>query len=298
MAAGRAGLGPPETCGGAIVKVPFDVRQVAGALGAEISGVDLGEPLPDETIGALTAALAEHQVLFFREQRLTPETQAAFAARFGPLQRHPAYGTADAAGTVTVLEHTAEKPSRIEEWHTDMTFRPDPPLGSLLYAKVVPAVGGDTLWASMTAAYDALSEGMKRYLDPLEAIHSFAHGFRHSLAAPDGARLEPAVAANPPVRHPVIRVHPQSGRKAIFVNPLFTTDIVGVPEPEGRAVLAFLWAHAVSPEFTVRFAWRAGSVAMWDNRATQHRPVNDHGLQHRMMHRVTIEGDRPRGPSA
>lgn len=273
----------------------FDVRRVAGALGAEVSGPDLGSHLDDEMIDALGAALAEHQVLFFRDQVMTPRQQAALGARFGKLQSHPAYPLADGIAGVSVLEHTAEKPSLIEEWHTDMTFRPDPPLGSILHARVVPAVGGDTLFASMTAAYDALSDGMKRYLDPLEAIHSFAHGFRHSLAAPDGARLRSAVEANPPVRHPVVRVHPVSGRRGLFVNPLFTTQIVGVPERESRAILEFLWAHAISPEFTVRFAWQPGSIAFWDNRSTQHKPVNDHGLQHRMMHRVTIEGDRPVG---
>lgn len=276
----------------------FDVRRVAGALGAEVIGIDLGSHLDDEVIHALEATLAEHQVLFFRDQVLTPAQQAALGARFGRLQVHPAYPAADGIETVSVLEHTAEKPSLIEEWHTDMTFRPDPPLGSILHARIVPAIGGDTLWASMTAAYDGLSAGMKRYLDPLEAVHSFAHGFRHSLAGPDGARLRPAVEKNPPVRHPVVRVHPVSGRRGIFVNPLFTTHIVGVPERESRAVLELLYAHAVSPEYTVRFAWQPGSVAFWDNRATQHKPVNDHGLQHRMMHRVTIEGDRPLGPGA
>lgn len=272
----------------------IEIRRCAGALGAEVAGLDLGAPT-DETIATVERLLAEHQVLFFRDQRLDPAQQAAFGRRFGPLQVHPAYPHPPESDAVAILEHTAEKPSLIEEWHTDMTYGPTPPLGSILQAYVVPAVGGDTLFASMSAAYDGLSEGMKRYLEPLEAVHSFAHGFRHSLAGPDGHRLQQAVRDNPPTKHPVIRVHPVSGKRCIFVNPLFTTHIAGVPEPESRAILAFLWAHAVSPEYTVRFAWSPRAIAFWDNRATQHRPVNDHGLQHRMLHRVTVDGDRPVG---
>lgn len=275
----------------------IDVRRCAGALGAEITGLDLSAP-SDLTIAALEALLAEHQVLFFRDQRLDPVRQAALGRRFGALQIHPAYPHPAESDAVAILEHTAEKPSLIEEWHTDMTYGPTPPLGSILQAYVVPEVGGDTLFASMTAAYDGLSDGMKRYLEPLEAVHSFAHGFRHSLAGSEGHTLHQAVRDNPPTTHPVIRVHPVSGKRCIFVNPLFTTHIVGVPEAESRAILRFLWAHAVSPEYTVRFAWSPRAIAFWDNRATQHRPVNDHGRQHRLMHRVTIDGDRPVGVSA
>lgn len=271
------------------------VRRCAGALGAEISGVDLKRPT-DALVERLGALLAEHQVLFFRDQPLEPAEQDALGRRFGRLQVHPAYPHPPGSDAVAILEHTAEKPSLIEEWHTDMTYGPTPPLGSILQAYVVPDVGGDTLFASMTAAYDGLSPGMRRYLDPLRAVHSFAHGFRHSLARPDGHRLHQAVRDNPPTTHPVIRVHPQSGRRGIFVNPLFTTHIVGVPEPESKAVLEFLYAHAVSPEYTMRFAWSPRAIAFWDNRATQHRPVNDHGPRHRRLHRVTIDGDRPVGP--
>lgn len=274
----------------------IQIRRCAGALGAEISGVDLRSP-DDATIAELKTLLAEHQVLFFRDQPLEPLEQEAFGKRFGTLQVHPAYPHPPGADAVTILEHTADKPSRIGEWHTDMTYGPTPPLGSILQAYIVPDVGGDTLFASMEAAYDGLSPGMRRYLDPLKAVHSFAYGFRHSLAGPEGHRLQQAVRDNPPTVHPVIRVHPVSGRRCIFVNPLFTTHIVGVPEPESKAILEFLFAHAVSAEYTVRFAWTPRAIAFWDNRSTQHRPVNDHGLQHRMLHRVTVDGDRPRGPT-
>ncbi len=272
------------------------VRRCAGALGAEVSGVDLRAPTPALT-AALQRLLAEHQVLFFRDQPLEPAEQEAFGRQFGSLQVHPAYPHPPGSSAVAVLEHTAEKPSLIEEWHTDMTYGPTPPLGSILQAHVVPAVGGDTLFASMSAAYDGLSAGMRRYLDPLRAMHSFAYGFRHSLAGPNGHRLQQAVRDNPPTSHPVVRVHPLTGRRGLFVNPLFTTHIVGVPEPESKAVLEFLYAHAVRPEYTVRFAWTPRAIAFWDNRSTQHRPVNDHGPQHRVLHRVTVDGDRPVGPT-
>lgn len=274
----------------------IQVRRCAGALGAQISGVDLRDP-SDALIAEIGRLLAEHQVLFFRDQPLSPAEQAALGRRFGTLQVHPAYPHPAGSDAVAILEHTAEKPSLIGEWHTDMTYGPTPPLGSILQAHIVPEVGGDTLFASMTAAYEGLSAGMRRYLDPLRAVHSFAHGFRHSLAGPEGHKLHQAVADNPPTVHPVIRVHPVSGRKCVFVNPLFTTHIVGVPEPESRAILDFLYAHAVEPAYTVRFAWTPRAIAFWDNRSTQHRPVNDHGPQHRMLHRVTIDGDRPLGPA-
>ncbi|MCA9541274.1 MAG: taurine dioxygenase [Myxococcales bacterium] len=274
----------------------FDLHPVAGALGAEVTGLDLRADLPAQIISELNEALAHHQVLFFRKQALTPAQQQAFGERFGALQVHPAYPHPEGADAVAVLEHSAEKPSRIEDWHTDMTYGPRPPLGSILRGVIVPEAGGDTLWASMAAAYEALSDRMQRYLSGMFAEHSFAHGFRHSLAAPGGERLLPAVKANPPVQHPVIRVHPVTGRKLLFVNALFTTHLVGVPERESGAVLAFLWQHATSPEFTVRFRWQRDSIAFWDNRGTQHKPVNDHGLQHRLMHRVTIDGDVPFGP--
>ncbi|MCA9557713.1 MAG: TauD/TfdA family dioxygenase [Myxococcales bacterium] len=281
------------------MNVPFDLLPVAGALGAEVRGVDLGAPLDDATVTALGAALAEHLVLFFHDQAIAPDAQVALGERFGSLDVHPAYSRAGLPAPLAVLEHTAERPSLIEEWHTDMTFRACPPLGSILQARVVPERGGDTLWSSMHAAWEALSDRMQRLLSDMTAIHDFRLGFRHSLAAPGGPeRLAAVVAANPPVEHPVVRRHPVTGRPGLFVNQLFTTHLVGVPEAESRALLDFLFRHVTAPEFTVRFRWRAGSVAFWDNRATQHRPVNDHGPQHRLLHRVTIQGDRPVGMHA
>ncbi|ACY18676.1 TauD/TfdA dioxygenase family protein [Haliangium ochraceum] len=264
------------------------------ALGAEVSGVDLTQPLDDDALAIVRGGLLEHQVLFFREQALTPAQHLAFARRFGEPVGHPAYPHVDGYPAINILENTPERPPKIDTWHTDMTFLERPPLGSILRGVVIPR-GGDTQWASLALAWDALSARMQRYLEGLEALHSFAHGFRHSLAEPGGfERLERAVRDNPPVRHPVMRVHPESGRKALFVNRLFTTHIDGLSEAESRAVLGFLFGHLETPEFSCRFRWRPDSVAFWDNRITLHRPVNDYWPAHRRMERITIAGDRPR----
>jgi len=267
---------------------------VAGALGAEVSGIDLRQPIDDPTFAALEAGLLEHQVLFFRDQRIEPAHHRALARRFGEPVAHPAYPSVDGFPEINVLESTAENPTKIDTWHTDMTFLERPPLGSILRGRIIPAQGGDTMFASLFAAFDSLSDRMQRYLDGLTALHSFAHGFRHSLAEPGGwDRLGEAVRANPPVRHPVIRTHPRSGRKALFVNRLFTTHIDGLSEAESDAVLAFLFDHLEEPEHSCRFRWSADALVFWDNRATLHRPVNDFFPAHRRMERITIAGDRP-----
>jgi taurine dioxygenase len=240
-------------------------------------------------------ALIDHQVLFFRDQNAPAEVFQAFARRFGAIEAHPAYQIVKGAPDVQILESTAENPSKIEVWHSDMTFRPQPPALSLLHGQIIPAYGGDTLWASAAAAFDELSQPMKTFLEPLRAQNDFRFGFRESLAEPGGEeRLAGAVAANPPVSHPVIRTHPVSGRKVIYVNPLFTTRIEGLAEHESREILAFLYRHIVTEEFTVRLNWSVNTVAIWDNRSTQHKPVNDFFPQHRRMHRVTIAGDKPK----
>ena len=167
-------------------------------------------------------------------------------------------------------------------------------MATMLKSDIIPPKGGDTLWSSMTAAYDALSFHMQKFLEGLNAIHDFAWGFKESLAEPGGAeRLADAVANNPPVRHPVIRTHPETGKKAIFVNRLFTTHIEGLRRTESEALLAFLFDHVATDEFTCRFHWQPNSLAIWDNRCTQHKPVNDYFPAHRRMERITIDGDKP-----
>jgi taurine dioxygenase len=270
---------------------------LTATLGAEVTGIDLREPIDDASFATLHQGLLDHEVIFFRDQAIDHAHHRALALRFGEPVAHPAYPAVDGFPEINVLESTPDEPTKIDCWHTDMTFLERPPLGSILRARVLPDRGGDTMWASLFAAWESLSDRMQRYLDGLVALHSFAHGFRHSLAEPGGwDRLGEAVRKNPPVRHPVVRTHPESGRKALFVNRLFTTHIEGLGESESQAVLGFLFDHLEVPEHTCRFRWRADSIAFWDNRATLHRPVNDYhrAPAHRRMERITIAGDRPR----
>lgn len=271
------------------------VDKAAGAIGAYVRDVSLADAAASSDLfETLRQTLLEHQVLFFRDQDITPVEYQAFARRFGQVEAHPAYQTVPEAPDVQILESTPEVPSKIEVWHTDMTFRPAPPAITLLHGQIIPPYGGDTLWASISAAYEGLSEPMRRLVDGLEAVHDFRHGFQESLAEPGGAeRLAPAIADNPPVTHPVVATHPETGRKVLYVNALFTTHIVGLSRTESRMLLEFLYRHIVTDEFTVRLSWQPKTVAIWDNRSTQHKPVNDFFPQHRKMHRVTIAGDRP-----
>ncbi len=264
------------------------------ALGAEVTGLDLRQALSDEAFAELQRAMVRYQVLFFRNQDIEPAHQKALADRFGPLQTHPAYTTVDGFPEITILESTAEKPTKIEKWHTDMTFRAHPPQATMLRSRIVPNSGGDTQWASMTAAYQGLSQSMQTMLQGLSAVHDFRHGFRESLAEPGGeARLAQAIADNPPVEHPVVRTHPESSEPLIFVNELFTTHIVGLPPSESEYLLSFLYQHIQKPEYTMRFRWSENAIALWDNRSTQHQPVNDYFPAHRRMERITIDGDKP-----
>ncbi len=267
----------------------------AGALGAEVSGIDLRQPVTAELLGALEAALLRYEVLFFRDQPMTPAQHAALADLFGTPQRHEAYAHVAGFPQLTILENDAAKPSKIERWHTDMTFRECPPLGSILHGIIIPDAGGDTLFASMSAAYEGLSGKLQSFLSGLTAVHDFAHGFKEGLAEPGGReRLADMVAANPPVEHPVVRTHPVSGKKGLFINSLFTRCIKDLHQKESDSLLQFLFAHIATPEYTCRFQWRPQSVAFWDNRITQHKPVNDYWPAHRRMQRITIDdGARP-----
>jgi taurine dioxygenase len=271
----------------------INVQAAAGALGAHIGGIDLGGDLGQSDFQTLRKLLNDYEVIFFRDQDITLAQQKRLAASFGPLQTHPAYATVEGFPEITILESTADNPTKIEAWHSDMTFRQHPPMGTVLKSCVVPPKGGDTLWASMTAAYSGLSASMQTFLEGLNAVHDFSFGFKESLAEPGGAqRLADAVARNPPVRHPVIRTHPDTGKKVLFVNSLFTTHIEGLKASESRAILAFLYDHAATDEYTCRFSWQPHSIAIWDNRSTQHKPINDYFPAHRRMERITIDGDK------
>lgn len=272
------------------------ITPLSPALGAQISGVDLSREIDASTRDAIEQALLAHQVLFFREQSITPRQQADFAARFGDLHIHPIYPNVPETPQVLILDTAVTDVRDNAIWHTDVTFLPTPALGAVLAAKQVPEFGGDTLWASGIAAYEALSEPLKCLLDGLTATHDFTKSFplaRFGSTPEDLARWEATRKANPPISHPVIRTHPVSGRKSLFVSDGFTTRINELSEQESEAILKLLFAHATRPEFTIRWRWQVGDVAFWDNRVTQHYAVDDYRPQRRVMHRATILGDVP-----
>ena len=280
---------------------PFEVRPVSGALGAEIDGIDLAKPLETPVFDDLHRAFLEHGVLFFRDQRLTPETQLAFARRFGEVDVHPIVaGTDELPEVVRVVKPAGESASFGNSWHSDNSFFECPSLGSLLYGVTIPPYGGDTLFASMERAYEALSETMKRLLDALTAIHSASRAYDPAVVGEAKYRGEAPITyrysdvIQKEVEHPVIRTHPETGRKTIYVNQMFTQTIVGMAKTESRALLRFLYDHCAHPDFTCRFRWEAGSLAFWDNRAVQHYALDDYRDFERVMYRVTIAGDRPR----
>jgi len=272
----------------------LDIKPLTGALGAEVGGIDFRQKLNDGDVRTVRELLNSYEVIFFRDQDISPRQQKELALGLGPLQTHPAYDTVEGFPEITILESTPEKPTKIEAWHSDMTFRQHPPMATVLRSITVPARGGDTLWSSMSAAYDGLSESMQKFLQPLHAVHDFSHGFRESLAEPAGReRLRDTLTQYPPVRHPVIRTHPESGKKVIFVNSLFTTHIEDLNREESDTVLTFLFQHVTTPEYSCRFRWEPNSVAIWDNRSTQHKPVNDYFPAHRKLLRITVDGDKP-----
>ncbi len=272
----------------------FRVQPIAEALGVELYGVDLCQNLSKDIYSEIRRLLVKHQVIFFRDQNISFAHYKALAESFGPIQTHPVYNTVPGYPEITVLESTAEKPSKIEKWHSDMTFREHPPLGSVLRSRICPPKGGDTMWSSMTVAYEGLTKSMQDNLSDLSAEHDFSFGFKESLAEKKGReRLAQAVLDNPPVNHPVIRIHPESGKKVIFVNTLFTTKIIGLPEKESTETLNFLYDHIIKQEYTCRFHWEPNSIAIWDNRSTQHKPINDYFPAHRLLERIAIDGDKP-----
>lgn len=276
----------------------LDIRPISGALGAEITGVDLACDLASEDVAAIESALFEHKVVFFRDQALSPERQIAFSARLGPVfTDHPAYLPVHPDHReIVVLD--GQEGGRANVWHSDVTISAKPPMGSVLYMKTCPDHGGDTMWSDMTAAYELLSDRMKAYLEGVTAYHDLAGTVRtmvrersEATRAPTGKM--PDLSALPSASHPVVRTHPVTGRKILYVNPTFTSHLEGVPPAEGDAVLAFLYAHQNQPELQCRWRWREGDVGIWDNRATHHYAIADYGDAERVIHRVTIEGEAP-----
>jgi taurine dioxygenase len=275
---------------------PFEIVPMNPVIGAEIHGLDLSKPLGERTVAGIKQALLDRQVIFFRGQELDPDSHMRLAGIFGELEPpHPIFPKIESHPQIAVLENDENRPPETNIWHTDVTWRDKPPLGSVLYGAEIPASGGDTMWASMTALYEALSPSMQKMLEGLRAVHSiavFANSGNYETSQ-DAEKMMEVLKLYPPQSHPVIRTHPETGKKALFVNATFTTHIEGLPLDESAALLKFLAEKVKTPEFQVRFKWEKGSVAIWDNRATQHYAVADYYPQYRRMHRITINGDVP-----
>ncbi|MGB0618407.1 MAG: TauD/TfdA dioxygenase family protein [Myxococcota bacterium] len=269
----------------------LDIAKRTSAIGADVLGLDLTKALSEADFAALQSALDEHMVLFLGEHDISPAEQRAFAARFGAIERHPFARHLDDPEDVGLLDQTEPKRDGANNWHTDSTFMPTPPSALVLRAVQLPSLGGDTTWASMVAAYDALSEPLRRALEALTATHDVTGPLVRAIQTGHSVGgLDEIQAAWPPISHPVVCRHPHTGRKLLYVNSNFTTRIDGVTERESEMLLRFLFEWIRSPEFQVRFTWRPGSVVLWDNRSTQHFAVADYG-ERRIMHRIQVAGD-------
>jgi alpha-ketoglutarate-dependent sulfate ester dioxygenase len=269
-------------------------RPVSPALGAVVEGVRLGPGIDDATVAAIKVALLEHKVVWFRDQSLDGASITALAGRFGtPTEAHPVEPSLE--GHPEVLPLDSDDGARADVWHSDLTFQECPPLGAILHAVEIPWVGGDTIWADMSGAYLSLSATLRDFIDGLTATHSptKAGGYFAGRDRTGGEAADAAAAAV--ARHPIVRTHPETGTRSLFVNPLFTDKVDGLRRIESDALLGLLYKAAVAPERLVRWRWEAGDVAMWDNRCTMHYALLDFGTQRRRMLRVALEGDRPVG---
>lgn len=279
-----------------MANVKLDVKPIAGALGAEIGGVDLSKDLDADCVAAIRQALLDHLVIFFRDQTLSPARFSSFARYFGEPVAYPFVKGLD--GFPEIIEVAKLEHERVNfggVWHSDTTYLEQPPMGSLLYGRELPPYGGDTLFANQYLAYETLSPGMRRFLDGSVGISSSAKADvsrtredRIKSSGTEEARKELTAA------HPAVRTHPETGRRALYVNTAHTVRFADMTEEESAPILAYLFQHQIKPEFTCRFVWQPGSLAFWDNRAAQHNPVNDYHGFRRIMHRITLAGDRPR----
>jgi taurine dioxygenase len=275
----------------------LEIRPIAGAIGAEIHGVDLSEHLSDGVITDIRAALNAHCVIFFRGQEIDPDQHKAFARRFGEIFIHPNYrGMQEDNEIVMVTREPGDEHIVGEDWHTDTTMVEEPPMGAILYAIETPPYGGDTCFANQALAYDTLSDGMKRMLGGLRAVHTDRlvagpvagrNRFRSTNVREDDTWRETISL------HPVVRTHPETGRKMLFVNAAYTVAFEGMTEEESKPLLDYLLEHGHRPEFTCHFRWEKGSIAFWDNRSTKHLAVHDAGPFRRLMRRVQVCGDKP-----
>ena len=274
----------------------LQINRIAGALGAEVYGVDLAGDLADGAVRAIRQALLDHLVIFFRDQELPPDRFIAFAKRFGTPSEYPLIkGIEGHPEIIKVAKLEDETVNFGGIWHSDTSYLERPSMATMLVAREVPPFGGDTLFANMYLAYESLSDGMRRVLDGLKAVNSSAKADA-TRTREDRIKSDPTPQSRSEFasEHPVVRTHPETGRRALYVNVAHTVRFAGMTEEESAPLLRFLFQHQTRPEFTCRFSWRVGSFAFWDNRAAQHNPVNDYHGFRRVMHRITLAGDRPR----
>ena len=267
----------------------FTIVPLSPTIGAEIGGVSLADPVDDELFAELDRALLEWKVLFFRDQAVTGEQHRDFARRWGELEKHPFLPEGEVP-EIARFDRGEQNQGYENIWHTDVSWREIPSMGSVLRSISVPQVGGDTLFADMACAYDGLPDDVKARIDGLTAVHDWVHSFGLGM---DATRIEEMRRDFPPVEHPVVRTHPRNGRKILYVNEIFVSHIVGLEPAESDALLAYLSSRARIPEYQCRFRWSADAIAFWDNRVTQHYAVSDYAPQRRVMERATIIGDRP-----
>lgn len=283
----------------------WTIEPLTGTLGAIVHGPDLRAPLEQHEVDAIRQALLAFRVVFFRDQHITPTQQVAFARNFGPLTAaHPLVGGLDDDHPEVLQLDSADYPLGVgsrgkgtsynNRWHTDVTFSATPPTAAILAGKIIPSRGGDTLWADLVDAYETLSGPIRRLLDSLVAVHDASTTFNRFRSEDPSGEQRAKLSQLQPVRHPVVRVHPETGERALFVNDTFTSHIEGLNPPESDALLRMLYEHTVAPERVVRWHWREGDIAFWDNRSTAHYAAADY-TERRVMHRITVTGDRPVG---
>jgi taurine dioxygenase len=268
----------------------LSIEPLSPNIGAEISGVRMGPDTSDQQIAEIRRALLDWKVVFFRDQDVSVEDHIAFGAKFGELEIHPFTPNLDGHPEVVVIHHGPQSRRGQNNWHSDVTWRLEPSLGSILRARIVPRVGGDTLFADMIAAYDGLDDTVKAKIENAFANHSFVHNFGRRM---DDAQRAKFSEQYPDARHPVVRTHPETGQKGLYVNSAFTTHIEGMEPEESRKLLQHLYRQASHPEYQCRFRWQVNSVAFWDNRAVQHYAAFDYHPEERRVERVTVVGDKP-----
>ena len=274
----------------------FNLEQITPTIGAEISNIDLSQDLSEEKLDQIYQDLIDYKVIFFRNQEISPKNHIALAKSFGEIEPpHPVYPHVKDFPEIVLLENDANNPPDTDEWHTDVTFKSDPAFASILYSKIIPPSGGDTLWCSLSAIYEALPDDTKKYLETLRAVHDMG-SFRNNFIDDDNEKSAQNVNEGfqkfGNAIHPMVKVHPISKNKLLYINPGFTSQIVGMNMTDSNNLLTYLFNFMNKPEFQIRFKWSANTIAIWDNRCTMHYAIGDYMPHHRQMNRITVLNDK------